>query len=50
MIGEVVEEAEGIVPIEVDDEEVQEHLHKLKEAAEEHHQNDEFLSQIFLLK
>ena len=50
MIGEVVEEAVVIVPIEVDDEEVQGLLHKLKEAAEEPHQNDEFLSQIFLLK
>ena len=50
MIGEVVEEAVVIAQIEVDDEEVQGLLHKLKEAAEEHHQNDEFLSQIFLLK
>ena len=50
MIGEGVEEAVVIVQIEVDDEEVQGHLHKQKEAAEEHHQNDGSLSQIFLLK
>ena len=51
MIGEVVaEEAVGIVQIEVDEEEVQGHLHKPKEAAEEPHQNDVFLSRIFLLK
>ena len=51
MIGEVVaEEAVGIVQIEVDEEEAQGHRHKLKEAAEEPHQNDGFLSQTFLSK
>ena len=45
-----MEEAVVILQIEVDEEEVQGPLHKLKEAVEERHQSDEFLSQIFLLK